>query len=81
MRRRLSAPASGRAGFARASVGVGDIERANKRSGMKSLEQKVKELVLVKSILWARGTDVSELEREIERLRGLQRRADLPAVA
>jgi hypothetical protein len=48
---------------------------------MKSLEQKVKELVLVKSILWARGTDVSELEREIERLRGLQRRADLPAVA
>jgi hypothetical protein len=48
---------------------------------MSGVERRLKELVLVKAILWARGTDVSALEREIERLRGLQRRADLPAAA
>jgi hypothetical protein len=44
-------------------------------------ELQLKSLVLVKAILWARGTDVSALHREIERLRRLERRADLPAAA
>lgn len=37
---------------------------------MSRLERQLKELVLVKALLWARGTDVSELEREIDRVRG-----------
>jgi hypothetical protein len=41
----------------------------------------LKGLVLVTGILRKRGTDVSELVREIERLCSLQRRADLPAAA
>jgi hypothetical protein len=44
-------------------------------------EIQLKGLVLVSKILRKRGTDVQELEREIERLRGLERRADLPAAA
>jgi hypothetical protein len=43
--------------------------------------QKLKELVLVKAILWARGTDVTALEREISRLRSLERRPDLSTAA
>jgi len=45
------------------------------------LELQLKGLVLVSRILRKRGTDVQELEREIERLRALERRADLPAAA
>jgi hypothetical protein len=48
---------------------------------VKTGDQRLKELVLVKAILWARGTDVSALEQEIARLRGLERRPDLPAAA
>ena len=48
---------------------------------MSTVDPKLKELVLVKAILWARGTDVSALEREIARLRGLERRPDLAATA
>ena len=48
---------------------------------MKTVDQRLKELVLVKAILWTRGTDVSALEQEIVRLRGLERRPDLPAAA
>ena len=48
---------------------------------MTAVETQLRELVLVKAILWARGTDVSELKREIDRLRRLERRADLPAAA
>jgi len=43
--------------------------------------QTLKELVLVKALLWARGTDVSALEREIARLRRLERGPDLAATA
>jgi hypothetical protein len=46
-----------------------------------AVDPKLKELVLVKAILWARGTDVSALEREITRLRGLERRPDLATTA
>lgn len=48
---------------------------------MNERELQLKSLVLVKAILWARGTDVSALQREIARLRRLERRADLPAAA
>jgi len=48
---------------------------------MSMLEQKLKELLLVRDLLMLRGTDVSELERELDRLRSLQGRADLPAAA
>ena len=48
---------------------------------MSAVDPKLKELVLVKAILWARGTDVSALEREIARLRGLKRRPDLATTA
>ena len=41
----------------------------------------LKGLVLVHELLQERGTDVSALEREIERLRSLERRPDLPAAA
>jgi hypothetical protein len=44
---------------------------------VRTVDPKLKELVLVKAILWARGTDVSALEREIARLRSLERRSDL----
>jgi hypothetical protein len=44
-------------------------------------DPKLKELVLVKAILWARGTDVSALEREIARLRDLERRPDFAPAA
>jgi hypothetical protein len=46
-----------------------------------TVDPRLKELVLVKAILWARGTDVSVLEREIARLRGLERRPDLAPAA
>jgi hypothetical protein len=45
------------------------------------VDPRLKELVLVKAILWARGTDVSALEREIARLRELKRRPDLAPAA
>ena len=48
---------------------------------MTALDTQLKELVLVKAILWARGTNVTELEQEIKRLRKLQRRANVPAAA
>ena len=48
---------------------------------MSDLELKLKSLVVVREILRRRGTDVGELEREIERLTGLKRGADLPTAA
>jgi len=48
---------------------------------MSAVDRKLKELALVKVILWARGTDVSALEREIARLRGLERGPDLATAA
>ena len=49
---------------------------------MKELKLQLKSLMLVRDLLDVRGTDVSELEREIKRLRdNLQRRTDLPAAA
>ena len=48
---------------------------------MTERELQLKGLVLVSKILRKRGTDVRELEREIDRLRRLERRADLPAAA
>ena len=49
---------------------------------MKELKLQLKSLMLVRDLLDVRGTDVSELEREIEQLRdSLQRRTDLAAAA
>ena len=60
----------------------GGSDRCHHRTGRGSMNnQRLKELVLVKAILWARGTDVSALEREISRLRNLERRPDLATAA
>jgi hypothetical protein len=48
---------------------------------MSELKLQLKSLMLVRDLLDLRGTDVSELEREIDRLRNLQRRPDLAAAA
>ena len=49
---------------------------------MNELKLQLKSLLLVRDLLSVRGTDVSELEREIDQLRdNLQRRTDLAAAA
>ena len=48
---------------------------------MNELKLQLESLMLVRDLLDVRGTDVTELEREIDRLRDLQRRTDLAAAA